>query len=140
MRKTLNISTGHLRLRYAAPPSLPHPLHCIVSSAVGKNVKVVTVSLVMIFPYVSRQHSQCFRRLIHGTQLPWMSEASLFQQNIRPSSSGLKSCPCAFLFLIRHYLLHFFEVEPSPDRPRSRSPSGKAAAASGGQAEASNLD
>jgi RNA recognition motif-containing protein len=48
-----------------------------LASAVGKTVNVATVPLVMIFPYVSRQHSQCFCRLIHGTQLPWMSEASL---------------------------------------------------------------
>jgi hypothetical protein len=60
------------------PPSSVYPIPLFfhsVASAVGKSI--ASVLLVMIFPYVSRQHSQCFRRLIHGTQLPWMSEASL---------------------------------------------------------------
>jgi hypothetical protein len=58
------------------PPSAAQ--HCIVSSAVVKIVKVTTVSLEMMFPFLSRQHSLCLRQSIRETQLPWMSEVSLY--------------------------------------------------------------
>jgi len=69
----------------------PLPMCFALASAVGKTVSVAKVPLVMIFPYVSRQHSQCFCRLIHGTQLPWMSEAIHSSNLGLPTAAALHS-------------------------------------------------